>query len=341
MTRRGQWREIAFAIATGCVLATAQDVPTIRVPVRVVEVPTVVTTSDGRFVRDLQPDEFSVFDNERRQSPRLDYVTGTLSLAVVVQTNDAVRAWLPPVRRAVSVFEGLLMGREGEAAVITVNDNVKVVQPFTSDTARIDDAFRSLALSGSQYRCLDAIDIAAELLLKARSNARRVILLIGQSSDYGSATRVRDVIEKLEKNNIVLYSLAMPQAGRDLMGSTIAIKSPDGVFAPHDTGIMMSLDLGKLVPEIYRSDKTASGKDCVTVLTAETGGQRIPFRKPKDFEAGISAIGEELHTGYVLSYSPDRYDGGYHHMRVAVDRAGVTVRSRPGYFVNEPVTAIR
>jgi VWFA-related protein len=168
-----------------------------------------------------------------------------------------------------------------------------------------------------------------------------VILLIGQSSDYGSSSRLRDAIEKLEKNNIVLYSLAMPQVGRDLIGSTIAVKSTDGVFGVHDTGIMMTLDLGKLVPEIYRSNKAASGKDCVTVLTAETGGQRIPFRKLKDFEAGISAIGEELHTGYILSYSPDRYDAGYHRIRVELDRTGVVIRSRPGYFVPDADAVLR
>jgi VWFA-related protein len=319
----------------------AQDSATIRVPVRVVEVPTVVTSGDGRFIRDLRPADFSIFDNERRQSARLDYVTGTLSLAVIVQTNDAVRAWLPSVRRAVSVVEGLLMGKEGEAAVVTAGDEVKVIQSFTADSARIDEAFRSLTSSGSEYRCLDAIEAAVALLLKSRPDARRVILLIGQSSDYGSSSHLRDAIEKLEKNNIVLYSLAMPQVGRDLIGSTIAIKSPDGVFAAHDTGIMMSLDLGKLVPEIYRSNKAASGKDCVTVLAAETGGQRIPFHKLKDFETGISTIGEELHTGYVLSYSPDRYDAGYHRIRVEVDHSGAVVRSRPGYFVPDADAALR
>ncbi|HKD05379.1 MAG TPA: VWA domain-containing protein [Bryobacteraceae bacterium] len=195
---------MGFVLMTGVLAARAQDPATIRVPVRVVEVPTVVTSSDGRFIRDLQSADFSVLDNERRQSARLDYVTGALSLAVIIQTNDAVRTWLPSVRRTASIFEGLLMGREGEAAVITVSDDVKVVQPFTSDSARIDDAFRSLAPSGSQYRCLDAIDAAADLLMKAHPDARRVILLIGQSSDYGSSSRLRDAIEKLEKNNIVL-----------------------------------------------------------------------------------------------------------------------------------------
>ncbi|HKD05380.1 MAG TPA: hypothetical protein VKB79_05700 [Bryobacteraceae bacterium] len=133
----------------------------------------------------------------------------------------------------------------------------------------------------------------------------------------------------------------MPQVGRDLIGSTVAVKSPDGVFAAHDTGIMVSLDLAKLVPEIYRSNKAASRKDCATILSAETGGKRIPFRKLKDFETGISTIGEELHTGYVLSYSPDRYDPGYHRIRVDVDHSGAVVRSRPGYFVPEADTAAR
>jgi hypothetical protein len=69
------------------------------------------------------------------------------------------------------------------------------------------------------------------------------------------------------------------------------------------------------------------------ILVSETGGRPIPFRKLRELDSGIAAIGQDLHTGYVLSYRPDRDTAGYHQIRVEVTRAGVTVRARPGYYM--------
>jgi hypothetical protein len=90
------------------------------------------------------------------------------------------------------------------------------------------------------------------------------------------------------------------------------------------------VDLGKLIPEIFRG---GTGKDPASVLSAEMGGRRIPFRKLKDLEGEISSIGEELHTEYLLSYSPERGDAVYHRIRVEVEKG--KVRARPGYYLGE------
>src|SRR5882724_11217861 len=80
---------------------------------------------------------------------------------------------------------------------------------------------------------------------------RRVILLIAQSGDVSSRAQLRDVLRELELNNIVLYSLVMPRIGKDLIKNTISIGSTNGAFGRSDTGIMGTIDLGKLIPEIF------------------------------------------------------------------------------------------
>jgi hypothetical protein len=65
------------------------------------------------------------------------------------------------------------------------------------------------------------------------------------------------------------------------------------------------------------------------------GGRRIPFRKLSELEAGISSVGEELYTEYVLSYTPDSYVPGYHRSVVQAGKPDVVVRARPGYYVLE------
>src|SRR5580658_4346855 len=82
----------ALCLAYAAQIGFAQSPDVIRVPVRIVTAPTAVVSARGQFVRDLQPRDFSLFDNDLRQSLRLDYVDEPVSLAVVIQTGDAVRA---------------------------------------------------------------------------------------------------------------------------------------------------------------------------------------------------------------------------------------------------------
>ena len=97
---------------------------------------------------------------------------------------------------------------------------------------------------------------------------------------------------------------------------------------------VLSSELSKLVPEIYRGRKTASGQDAITVLTSYTGGRKVPFRNLRELESALTAVGEELHSGYILSYQPDRDDPGYHRIRVEVARRDVVVHTRPGYYMD-------
>jgi len=53
-----------------------------------------------------------------------------------------------------------------------------------------------------------------------------------------------------------------------------------------------------------------------------------------DFLKGLEKIAKEMNEYYILGYVPPNqaHDGSYHKIRVKVDRGGVEVRSRNGYF---------
>ena len=301
---------------------------------RLVNVPVAVKDAAGRFVRDLRAEDFRVFDNGRPQQFKFDYVDQPVALAVVAQTTASVRAWLPHIRRVASAIETLMIGANGEAAVIRFGAEVALLRGWTNRAESIDSAFASLASTlDDKRRCFDAVLLAANSLAALPSTFRRVILLISQPGDIGSAASLAGVLDAVERNNIVVYSLVMPRFGKDLASRTIRIGGIDGVFGPKDSGIMGSVDLGKLVTEIQRGSKADGAQDMPGLFSAETGGSRIPFRRLRDLESGISSIAEELHTEYLLTYSPDAAEPGYHHIRVEVSRAGVAARWRPGYYI--------
>jgi hypothetical protein len=48
----------------------------------------------------------------------------------------------------------------------------------------------------------------------------------------------------------------------------------------------------------------------------------------------VEAISEELHSQYLLSYQPNNQgEGGFHDIKVLVNRRNLEVRTRPGYWV--------
>ncbi len=312
----------------------AQSPPIIRVPVRLVDVPTAVVSKSGQMIRGLRAADFLLSDNDRPQSFRLDSIDQPLSVAVVIQNNDAVRTWRPAVQRVASMVEALLIGNTGEASLSLFGSEVRLVQPLTADSNLVDKAFQTIAPSSSgKERTRDAMVQAARQLEQASPERRRVILLVAQAGDVGSESGLSDVLRELDRGNIAVYSLVMPHIGRSLIGKTISVKDAKSAFHRDDIGIVGGVDLSKLVPEIYRAEKAAAGQDDLSIMTGESGGRQSPFRTLRDLEAGISAISEELHTEYVLSYTPDRYDTGYHRIRVKVERADAVVRARPGYYV--------
>jgi hypothetical protein len=51
-------------------------------------------------------------------------------------------------------------------------------------------------------------------------------------------------------------------------------------------------------------------------------------------ERAIADIGEELHSQYLLSYNPNnKIEGGFHKIRVEVNRPNLRVRTRDGYWL--------
>src|SRR5215470_122957 len=147
---RGSW----IATAVLCLPVGAQQTPTIRVPVRLVTVPALVFSQDGRLVPALDATDFHVFDHNRPQKVRLDTEPLPLSIVLTVQTNLDARAYLPFIAKVGSAVDALLVGQTGEAAVIAYNDDVTVQKPF--DGGDLHSALVGLSAAGRQSRMIDA-----------------------------------------------------------------------------------------------------------------------------------------------------------------------------------------
>jgi VWFA-related protein len=79
-------------------------------------------------------------------------------------------------------------------------------------------------------------------------------------------------------------------------------------------------------------DSLSSNQQVLHALAAGTGGFTI--FNTNDFLEGLNRIAKELGEYYVLGYAPpsQAHDGSYHKINVKVERKGVKIRFRNGYY---------
>ena len=70
------------------------------------------------------------------------------------------------------------------------------------------------------------------------------------------------------------------------------------------------------------------------VFTRYTGGREYSFLNQRTLEEAVRKVGVELHSQYVLTYSPNNMAefGGWHDIQVDVARYGMKVRARDGFW---------
>lgn len=292
----------------------------IRTTVHLVVVPTTVTDGKGHSVDGLSVSDFQLLDNGIPQTIHLSTEYQPLSLAIVIQSNDNATPAVAKLRKIGSLIQPLITGERGRTAILLYDDDVRTAVPFTADDAVLTKAFRSLKAQGSAARMLDAVHQAIEAQ-RNLSGTRRVILVIGESKDRGSKMTLQEILGEAQAANVLIYSLTYSAF---LMPFT---SKPQDVSQTSAGG----LNLIAIFDEIGRLGK----ENAAAAFAQYTGGKQFPFLKQRGLERAMAAIGDELHSQYILSFTPSvGNDGNYHELTVRVTtRPNAIVRSRPGYWL--------
>jgi VWFA-related protein len=313
----------------GITWLAAQQTPTIRVPARLVQVPTLVVGADNRVLGGLQAGQFRLFDRDQPRRFTLDSTALPLSVVIAVQANPAVRDYLPSIARVGSALEALLVGASGESAVVVYGDEVALAKPFGAGD--LATTMRTIAPAGFHARAIDA-GVRALAMLRLRPGARtRTLLFIGQPADQGSEYALDDLKRDAERDNVVVHALVLPVAGKAFISDTFSLQ---GLSSVTDRGgFQVGLDLTRLIPVLAHGASAAGKTDPFSVLAAATGGTEFHFRKQAQLEDAISIVGVELRSAYTLSFTPSG-EPGYHALRVETTAAGGKTHARAGYWLD-------
>jgi VWFA-related protein len=327
-----------------------------RATVNVVVAPVTVTDRDGSFVNDLKPSDFRLLDNDKPQDIKVDVSYIPISLVVVIQANWDMEAILPRLKKIGPLFQGVIAGDQGEVAVVCFDHRVQVLQDFTTDGELVSQALEKLKPGSKTSAMIDANAAAIRMLARRPENRRRIILYIGETRDLGSELRLRDTLTLAQFNNVLFYPVSVNRLMTTFTAKQMAPR-PDPFPAgarplpanvpptPEATrltvaGPMNSANFIPLFVEIFKQVKGIFIDNPVEVFTEYTGGREHSFITQKDLERAMQEIGQELHSQYLISYSPNnKMEAGFHEISVDVlnstgrVRRELKTRYRPGYWM--------
>ena len=324
------------------------------VEIEVVTVPVTVTDASGEFITDLDLNDFTIVDNGVPQKiESFELSQEPLSLAILVETSSRIQSLLPEVRSAGILFTQLILGESGDAAVLTFDRDVKLLQDFTGDADRIETALRILQPGGDPVRLSDAIARALFLLQRRPEGRRKVIVVISEARDQGSSNSLGLVLRSAQQLGISVYTV-----GLSTLRSMLGRPASQGVSSPFPPGVAArptpanqpptpdaqtnwgaaNVNVLALIAELVSTAQNLIAGNPLTVYAAATGGQDFSSAGKGELEKALGRIGEELRNQYMLTYRPNNLDNpGFHSIRVAVSRPNVQVRTRPGYLFAPPV----
>jgi len=326
---------------------------TIHVRVNEVTAPVTVRNANGEMLLDIPKESFHIFDNGVEQKiEHFDLGASSLSIVLVVETSSHIDPMFKSVKQMGIVFTETVMAQTSEVAVVGYDDDVSLLKKFTTDPERIGEVINNLTTGNSGSHLYDAMARGISLLEKRPLPQRRILVVLGEAQDTGSENRLGEVLRSAQLANVTIYSIGLSTAMADLRAKkepvdhslgppgTYPIPTPPGKPPTPDLEQQMAnppIDYMALAIWLVKTGKNALGPNSLEIASKATGGMFLHAKKDSTIQKAVDAIGGEIHAQYSLGYRPPpNVESGYHEIKVTVDREGVSVRTRPGYYLPPP-----
>jgi Ca-activated chloride channel homolog len=319
---------------------SAQQAPggqPIRVQVNEVVVPVTVTDDKGRFVSDLDKQDFRIFDEGREQEIR--FFTRERSQPVVVgflvdQSNAQRLHWKTYQEAITELILTLMPGGDKRYSgyLIGYSQDAEVLVNTTSEPDKLTQRVAKMKPGGGAA-LYDAIYLACtrrELVKGEPIEPRRVIVIIGDGHDNASKHTLDQVVELAQRNLVTIYAVSTVGFGFSAEGEKNLVRLAE------DTGGRVEYPLQGNYSDVsgYLSTPSDEGNYAIKV---GTGGYASAIASGI-FKAVANVTGE-VTTQYIIRYVPNNEDQrvrDFRRIEVRVQLANVKVRARKGYFPIEP-----
>lgn len=270
--------------------------PTFRTGTRTVALYATVTDSQKRLVPDLTRADFEIFDNDKPQTVDLFLnEVQPITVVVMLDTSASMTGNLKLLEQAAEQFL-LRMLPKDKGMVGAFNDKIEFFPAsFTSDRDQLIRSLRELDF-GNPTRLFDAI--AASMDRLDQVDGRRVVLVFTDGEDTGSNVGSGEVLEQARREEVMIYAIGLRS---DYFNGSRQVRSKP------DSGLKR--------------------------LAEETGGGYFELDKTSDLAPTFTRVAQELHSQYVLGFTPALLDGKVHRISIKA-KTGMTVRARRTYLAS-------
>ena len=305
--------------------AQQQQGPPIVTEVRLVDVIFTVLNRRQKFVTDLTKENFQVFEDGQPQDIRFFSRQTDLPLRVgmLLDTSNSIRDRMKFEQEAATDFFFSNIRRGKDQAFLMIFDNEpSIIEDFTGDTDKLRDTINRQR-SGGGTALYDAIYVAcSERLSKPplpsgpSPEVRRVLVVISDGDDTHSVRAKSESIEACQRAGVVVYAIST------------------------STQWVAATEAADPTKRANRKIFKEPGDNTLDQLTKETGGRAFFPYRVDDLAQSFQDIGDELRSQYSLAYVPQSksIDGAFRKIKIEVDRKGLIVRARKGYYVPRTVT---
>ena len=343
--------------------SSADQAPALRSQTTVVLVPALVRDGRGQLVYTLKADDFRLTDNGVEQKLTLDENIGSepVALVVAVETGGAGARKLDEYRDMGALLSAIVGGVPHQVAVVAFDSAPRLVADFTSDTDAAAAALKDLRPGDRGAAILDAIEFSVDQL-RPMPGYRRAILLVSETLDHGSRTKIGDALRAIGDTNTAIYSVGFSslkahtahEAARILNDP---VPGPDhGCFAKdpdadaHEVSenrAMQDFDcLGLLAPPLRLAKLAAVAsaeslaRNVPETVAQLTGGEYFGFENNRSLARDLVTISNHMPNRYGLSFQPRSPQAGYHAIELRLkEHPDLHVSARRGYWVDAAATA--
>jgi Ca-activated chloride channel homolog len=307
VTRRRGARAVAAAAALALGIATlgAQTAQQpFRIGVDIVSLNVIVTDGPGRYVTDLTPEDFNVFEDGVKQDVTFFNKTNLpIALCLLLDTSASMDTKLSTAQEAAIGFAKRLRAQD-LAEVIDFDSRVVVLQPFTNAAAELEQAIRKTSAGGSTS-LYNAVYIALKDLKKVVAKnvdeiRRQAIVVLSDGEDTSSLLPFEEVLDLAKRSETAIYSIGL-RSNENASTASKGFKEAEFVLRQ---------------------------------LSQETGGRAFFPNQITELAAVYGQISDELSSQYTVGYAsknPKR-DGSWRRVVVRVNRPSTTARTKLGYF---------
>jgi Ca-activated chloride channel homolog len=284
---------LVLAVALLAVPLGAQK---IKVTTESVPVYVTVTDSQKRLVPDLLQEDFEVLDNGKPQAINVFQDKPLpITITVMLDTSGSMTTSLELVKEGAEQFViRMLPGDKGQVGEF--NDKIRFHPgSFIEDRDQLIYALKHDIDFGYPTRLWDAVDESITRL--EGMEGRKVVLVFTDGDDTASHIGLGKVMDRAREKDVMVYAIGLQN--EYFNGQRMVRSQPD------------------------RGLKH---------LAEETGGGYFELKRTADLNETFTRVAQELHSQYVLGFSPETLDGKVHKLDVRVKKSGMNARARKTYL---------